>query len=312
RFKKRDEDISKSLARSREKLFTVRSKRPRPHLDDKIIAAWNGLTISAFARAAQVFDDARYLEIAARAAKFLQTNLYDSSRKILYRNYRGGRSDIEAFADDYAFVIQALLDLYEASFDIEWVKFAMELQETQDRLFFDEKNGGYFSTSGKDESVFLRMKDDNDGAEAAASSIAALNLLRLSQFRDDPAAAAAERARKTIDAFTTTLSHFPSAMPQMLVALDYSLGKPRQIVIAGKKDAPETKALLKELHRHFLPKTVLILADGAEGQKYLGEKNEAIRAMSPIDGKPAAYVCENFTCKAPVTDPKQLAELLKL
>jgi len=101
-------------------------------------------------------------------------------------------------------------------------------------------------------------------------------------------------------------------MPQMLVALDYALGKPRQIVIAGKKDAPETKALLKELHRHFLPKTVLILADGAEGQKYLGEKNEAIRAMSPIDGKPAAYVCENFACKAPVTDPKQLAGLLKL
>src|SRR5438128_9319416 len=308
RFKKRDEDISKSLARSREKLFTVRSKRPRPHLDDKIIAAWNGLTISAFARAAQVLDDARYLEIAARAAKFLQTNLYDSSRKILYRNYRGGRSDIEAFADDYAFVIQALLDLYEASFDIEWLKFAMELQETQDRLFFDEKNGGYFSTSGKDESVFLRMKEDNDGAEPAASSVAALNLLRLSQFRDDKQMA--QRARKTIDAFATTLSHFPSAMPQMLLALDYSLSKPRQIVIAGKKDAPETNALLKEVHSHFLPKTILLLADGSDGQKFLGEKNEAIRAMSMVEGKPAAYVCENFTCKAPVTEPKQLAKLL--
>ena len=308
RFKKRDEDISKSLARSREKLFTVRSKRPRPHLDDKIIAAWNGLTISAFARAAQVLDDARYLEIAARAAKFLQTNLYDSSRKILYRNYRGGRSDIEAFADDYAFVIQALLDLYEASFDIEWLKFAMELQETQDRLFFDEKNGGYFSTSGKDESVFLRMKDDNDGAEPAASSVAALNLLRLSQFRDDKQMA--QRARKTIDAFATTLSHFPSAMPQMLLALDYSLSKPRQIVIAGKKDAPETNALLKEVHRHFLSRTILFLADGGEGQKYFGEKNEAIRAMSLVNGKPAVYVCENFTCKAPVTEPTALRDLL--
>jgi hypothetical protein len=96
----------------------------------------------------------------------------------------------------------------------------------------------------------------------------------------------------------------------MLVALDYSLSKPRQIVIAGRKDAQETKALLKEVNRQFLPKTVLFLADGAEGQKYLGEKNEAVGAMSPIDGKPAAYVCENFTCKAPVTDPKQLAELL--
>src|SRR6184192_3444767 len=237
-------------------------------------------------------------------------NFSGEKSKLLYRNYRGGRSDIEGFADDYAFVIQSLVDLYEASFDVEWLKFAIQLQETQDRLFFDEKNGGYFSTSGKDESVFLRMKDDNDGAEPAASSVAALNLLRLSQFRDDKQMA--ERVRKTIDAFATTLSHFPSAMPQMLVALDYSLTKPRQIVIAGKKDAPETKALLREVHRHFLPKTILVLADGAEGQKFLGEKNETIRSMSLVEGKPAAYVCENFTCKAPVTDPKQLGELLKL
>jgi uncharacterized protein len=309
-FGKTEEEIGKLLAQSRAKLFSIRSKRPRPHLDDKIIVAWNGLMISAYARAAQVLDAPRYLEIATRAAKFLRTNLYEKKSKLLYRNYRGGRSNIEAFADDYAFVIQGLLDLYEASFDVDWLKFAVQLQETQDRLFFDEKNGAYFSTSGKDESVFLRMKDDNDGAEPAASSIAALNLLRLSQFRDEKQMA--ERARKTINAFTTTLSHFPSAIPQMLVALDNSLSKPRQIVLAGKKDAPETKALLREVNRHFLPKTVLLLADGAEGQKYLGEKNEAIRAMSPIDGKPAAYVCENFTCKAPVTDPKALSELLKL
>jgi uncharacterized protein len=309
-FGKTEEDIRKLLAQCREKLFSIRSKRPRPHLDDKIIASWNGLMISAYARAGRVLDQPRYQEIAVRAAKFLRANLFDPSRKIFYRNYRGGRSDIEGFADDYAFVIQGLLDLYQASFDIEWLKFAVQLQETQDRLFFDEKNGGYFSTSGKDQSVFLRMKDDNDGAEPAASSITALNLVRLSQIRDDKQMA--ERARKTIDAFTTTLSHFPSAMPQMLVALDYSLSKPRQVVIAGKKDAPETSALLKETNRHFLPKTILLLADGAESQRYLGEKNEAVRAMSPIDGKPAAYVCENFTCKAPVTDPKQLAGLLKL
>src|SRR2546421_2309465 len=308
RFGKTADEIVKSIARSREKLLAIRAQRPRPHLDDKIIAAWNGLMISAYARAAQALDDSPYLEIAVRAAKFLETNLYDSSGKILYRNYREGRSDIEAFADDYAFVIQGLLDLYEASFDVEWLKFATQLQETQDRLFFDEKNGGYFSTSRKDESVFLRMKDDNDGAEPAASSIAALNLLRLSQFRDDKQMT--ERATKTIDAFATTLSHFPSAMPQMLVALDYSLSKPRQIVIAGKKDARDTKALLTGIRRHFLPTTILVLADGAEGQKYLGEKNEAIRAMSLVEGKPAAYVCENFTCKAPVTVPKKLAELL--
>jgi len=288
--------------------LSIRAKRPRPHLDDKIISAWNGLMISAFARAAQVLDEPRYLENATRAAKFLRANLYDDKSKLLFRNYRESRSHVEGFADDYAFVIQGLLDLYEVSFDVEWLKFAIELQGMQDDLFYDEKNGGYFSTSGKDKSVVLRMKDDNDSAEPAASSIAALNLLRLAQFRDDKKLD--ERARKTIGAFAPTLSHFASAMPQMLVAVDYSLSKPRQIVIAGKIDNNETKALLAEVRRHFLPRKILILADGGEGQKFFSEKNEAIRAMSPVDGKPAAYVCENFTCKAPVTDPKALGNLL--
>jgi uncharacterized protein YyaL (SSP411 family) len=317
-FKKSDDEIRQSLTRSREKLLTIRNNRPRPHLDDKIIAAWNGLMISAYARAAQVLDEPRYLENATRAAKFLRANLYDDKSELLFRNYREGRSQVEGFADDYAFVIQGLLDLYEASFDVEWLKFAIELQGMQDDLFYDEKNGGYFSTSGKDKSVVLRMKDDNDSAEPAASSIAALNLLRLAQFRDDKKLD--ERARKTIGAFAPTLSHFASAMPQMLVALEYSLAKPRQIVIAGKIDPLKdgfavannnaTKTLLAELHRHFLPNKILMLADGAEGQKFFAEKNEAIGAMTPIDGKPAAYVCENFTCKAPVTDPKALGNLL--
>jgi len=307
-FRKSEDEVRQSLARSREELLSIRSKRPRPHLDNKIIGAWNGLMISACARAAQVLDEPRYLESATRAAAFIRTHLWDESKKTLYRSYRGGRSDVEGFADDYAFVIQGLLDLYGASLDIEWLKFAIELQETQDRLFFDEKSGGYFSTTGKDASVVLRMKDDNDSAEPAASSVAALNLLRLAQIRGEKQWQG--RAEKTIGAFHVTLSRFPSAMPQMLVALDFSTSKPRQIVIAGKKDAPEAKALLAEVHRHFLPKTILLLADGAEGQKYLGENNEAIRAMSLVDGKPAAYVCENFTCKAPVTDSNQLAELV--
>jgi uncharacterized protein len=264
--------------------------------------------ISAYARAAQVLDEPRYLESATRAAAFIRTHLWDEPKKTLYRSYRDGRSDVEGFADDYAFVIQGLLDLYGASFDIEWLKFAVELQETQDRLFFDEKSGGYFSTSGKDISVVLRMKDDNDSAEPAASSVSALNLLRLAQIRGEKQWQG--RGEKTIGAFHPTLSRFSSAMPQMLVALDFSSSKPRQIVIAGKKDAPETKALLAEVHRHFLPKTIILLADDAEGQNYLGEKIEAIRAMSTVNGKSAAYVCENFTCKAPVTDPKALGDLL--
>ena len=307
-FKKSEDEVRKSLARSSEKLLAIRNKRPRPHLDDKIIAAWNGLMISAYARAAQVLNDSRYLDAADRAAKFLRSNLYDEKTKLLFRSFREGRGNVEGFADDYAFVIQGLLDLYEASFDVEWLKLALNLQDTQDRLFLDEKGGGYFSTSGQDKSVVLRMKDDNDSAEPAASSVAALNLLRLGQLRNDKEFE--ERGRKTINAFAATMNHFASAMPQLLVALDFSMSKPRQIVVAGKIDNEQTKALLKEVNRHFIPNGVLMLADGSDGQKFLGEKNEAIGAMLPVDRKPAVYVCENFTCKAPATDIKTLNALL--
>ncbi|PYL84312.1 MAG: thioredoxin domain-containing protein [Verrucomicrobia bacterium] len=273
-----EEAIRELLAQSRQKLFSIRNKRPRPHLDDKIIAAWNGLMISAF------------------------------SRKILFRSYREGRGEVEGFADDYAFVIQGLLDLYEASFDPGWLKFALELQGQMDALFWDNESGGYFTVTGHDSNILLRLKEDNDSAEPAASSVTALNLARLAAIRNDGELLA--RAKKTVNAFARQLAHFPSALPQMLVAFDFLEGSPRQIVIAGDSDSPETKALLAEGHRHFLPNKVLLLADGAEGQSYLGETNEAIRAMSMVGGNPAAYVCENFACKAPVTDVSELRKLL--
>ena len=307
-FKKEEVEIREILAKARETLLALRAKRPRPHLDDKIITAWNGLMISAFARGAQILNDAAYLEAATRAATFVREQLYDSSRKLLVRNYREGPSAVQGFADDYAFFIQGLLDLYEASFEIHWLQFAIELQETQDRLFFDEDRGGYFSGTGKDASILLRMKEDNDSAEPAASSVSALNLLRLAQTRND--AGFYERAQKTIDAFAPQIGHFPSALPQMLVALDLTLSNPRQIVIAGDPGVPETRALVEEVHRHFVPNKVLLLAEGGEGQKYLEGKLEALRGMKPVGGKPAAYVCENFTCKAPVTDPAELGKLL--
>jgi uncharacterized protein YyaL (SSP411 family) len=309
-FGKDEAEVDQLLAESRAKLFEVRGNRPRPHLDDKIITAWNGLMISAFARAAQVLNDPGYLDAAHRAAVFLSKELYDASRKVLFRNYREGRGVVEGFADDYAFLIQGLLDLYEASLDAGWLRFAIELQEIQDQLFFDKERGGYFSGAGNDPSILLRLKEDNDSAEPAASSVAALNLFRLAQMRNE--ARWFEQAEKTIDAFAPQIGHFASAMPQMLVALNLSLSKPRQIVIAGNPESAETRALVAEVHRHFVPNKILLLADGGDGQRYLEEKLEALRGMKPVDGKPAAYVCENFTCKAPITDPKTLRELLSL
>ena len=196
-----------------------------------------------------------------------------------------------------------MVDLYEATFEIEWLKFALELQNAMDRLFWDEANGGYFSTSGQDKNVVLRMKDDNDSAEPAASSVAALNLLRLAQMfhRDDWR----ERAEKTINAFSLTLNAFPSAMPQMLAALDYSLGAPRQIVIAGKIDNDDTQALAREARRAFLPNKVLLHANDFF-------ENEAISAMSPIKVKAAEYGCENLTAQAPLTSLEELRKQLSI
>jgi uncharacterized protein len=307
-FGKSELDVDESLRYRRATLLERRAKRPRPHLDDKIITAWNGLMISAFARGAQVLGDSNYLESATRAAGFVRQKLYDPKTQTLRRSYRGGPSEINGFAEDYAFYIQGLVDLYEASFDLQWLRLAEQLQATQDRLFWDEKNGGYFTSAGDDPSILLRLKEDNDNAEPAPSSIAALNLLRLAQIRD--AKELRERAKKTIAAFSASLNHFPSAMPQMLVALDFCLTKPRQIIIAGQPDATDTRALLEETRRHYLPSTIVLLADGGEGQKYLAAKLEEMKGMRPVDGKAAAYVCENFTCKAPVTSPEELRRLL--
>ncbi|MGI8821546.1 MAG: thioredoxin domain-containing protein [Chthoniobacterales bacterium] len=304
-FKKKENETRELLANARQALMAIRNQRPRPHRDDKIITAWNGLMISAFARGAQVLDDPAYLKAAEQAANFVREHLFDEKSKTMVRNFREGRSEVEGFADDYAFVIQGMLDLYEASFDVGWLKFSLELQATQDRLFYDEKDGGYYSGTGTDPSILLRMKEDNDGAEPAASSVAALNLLRLAQIRDDEALR--QRAAQTIAAFGATLARVPQAMPQMLVALDSSLGKPRQIVIAGEKEAAGTQALLREVHQHYLPHTILLLADGND---FLGERLEAVREMRPLEGQPAAYVCENFTCKAPVADPAALRKIL--
>ena len=307
-FGKSELDVDESMRYRRATLLELRAKRPRPHLDDKIITAWNGLMICAFARGAQVLGDPNYLEVANRAAEFVRQKLYNQKTHTLLRSYRDGPAEIDGFAEDYAFYIQGLLDLYETSFEVKWLRLAEQLQATQDRLFWDDRAGGYFTSSGQDKSVLIRMKEDNDNAEPAPSSIAALNLLRLAQIRDSKSWR--ERAEQTIAAFASGLNHYPSAMPQMLVALDFSLTKPKQIVIAGTKDGMDTRDLLDEVHRHYLPQTVVLLADGGEGQKYLGEKLEELKSMRPIDGKAAAYVCENFTCKAPVTRVEELRKLL--
>jgi uncharacterized protein len=308
KFGQSENKVEQLLAESRKLLFEARAKRPRPHLDDKVVTAWNGLMISAFARAYQVLDDPAYSQVANKAADFIQQKLYRADTNTLLRSYRQGASDVNGFASDYAFLIQGLLDLYEASFDVGRLEWAMKLQQRENELFRDSKDGGYFTTSGNDATVLLRMKEADDTAEPSPNSVTALNLLRIGYMLDQDEAR--RRAEETLQAFTKQLEAAPSSMPQMLLALSWSRSKPNQVVIAGKADDPETRAMLREVQRHYVPHEVLILADGGAGQRFFADRVEFMKSVGKIDDKPTAYVCENFVCQLPTTDLKTLASLL--
>ncbi|MCI0622137.1 MAG: thioredoxin domain-containing protein [Acidobacteria bacterium] len=308
KFGRREKATSELLAAARQKLFQVRSQRPRPPRDDKVLTAWNGLMISALARAGQVLNEPRYLQTAEAAARFLRTNLYEGQSVSLKRRYRTGSADIDGFVDDYAFLIQGLLDLYEATFDVDWLTWAVRLQEKQDALFWDPKQGGYFSTTGKDPALLLRMRDVYDGAEPSPNSVAALNLLRLWQMTDREKWR--EMALKTFTAFGQRLTDVPQAVPQLAAAFDFSQSKAKQIVIAGDLQSPDTKALLRLVHERYIPNKILLLADGAAGQKQLVQWLPFIKGVTRRQGRATAYICEDYVCKLPTSDPQVVARLL--
>jgi uncharacterized protein YyaL (SSP411 family) len=292
-----ESEATQTLSDAKAKLFEARKKRPRPHLDDKIVSGWNGLMISAFAKAYQVMGDKTYLESAQKAARFLKDKLYDPKSHSLYRRWRDGDRKDLGIADDYEFVTQGLIDLYEADFNKEWLTWALELTAEADKRFYDPQKGGFFMTApDQDKNLILRVKEDSDNVEPSASSVAALNLLRLSQHTDRKDLE--DIAEKTLQFYGTHLREAPRALPQMLVALDFALTEPRQVVIAGKPDAPDTDAMLKVLHEHFIPVATVALA-GGDSQ------------YQPLKGKATAYVCFRHICKEPTADPKVFETLLK-
>jgi uncharacterized protein len=306
-FAKPPAEIRAALADARKKLLAARDERPRPALDDKVLTSWNGLMISAFARAGQVLDDPAYIQAAQSAADCIQSKLYNPQDGTLKRRYRAGDVGINGFLDDYTNLIQGLLDLYEASFRVPDLAWAIKLEETQNRLFWDDKAGGYFQTPPTDSSILVRMRDAYDGAEPSANSVAAMNLLRLSEMASRPAWR--EQAQKLFLAFSRQISDSPETVPQMEAAVDFALSKPRQVVIAGDLSSPETQALLHVVNQRYLPNKIVIVVDDANGRQ-LARWLPFIQGMHPIDGKATAYVCENFSCKLPTSDPARVAQLL--
>jgi len=303
------DEVRAALQNAAPILFDARRKRPRPHLDDKILTAWNGQMISALALGGAVLDDPKYAQAARRAAEFVITRLYDPATGILLRRFRQGEAAIPGFLDDYGLFVQALLDLYEAQFDRRHLDLAVRLTEKQRELFEDTGNGAFFSTPAADAALVLRIKEDYDGAEPSGNSITALNLLRLAQVTGR--ADFRESAEKLLAAFGSRLSTVPMAIPQMLAACEFYYTEPRQIVIAGERGTPETTALLRTVHRHFLPNRVLLLIDSEETRAALAMGAPAISSMHPLDGHAAAYVCRNFACQLPVSEPDALIELLQ-
>ncbi|MEO6004747.1 MAG: thioredoxin domain-containing protein [Opitutus sp.] len=326
RYNLSPEETSDRIVRSLEKLRAVRERRPRPLRDDKIITAWNGLMISALARGYQIFghdegpaagQSQRYLDAAIRAAEFIRRELYDEGSNVLYRSWRQNRGATEGFAEDYACLIQGLLDLYEAGFDRGWLAWGEELQRTMDTRFWDAERGGYYNSQSGDAAIILRLKEDYDGAEPAPSSVAAVNLHRFAAIFDDGEDKAEAsrmsyraRGRACLAAFRQQWSGTPYAMPQMLTAMELALDDPRHVVIVGDPTSAAYRALIAVIHERLGRRRSLIGITSDEDRAWFGARAPWLTDMREKEGRPTAYVCEEFTCQAPVSDPEALKKLL--
>jgi len=328
-----------NFAAERKILFTARAQRIRPHRDEKVITAWNGLIISALCHAVQAEIEvgqasrlsvvngdrrdacptsSRYLAAAQAAARHIlgaNSGTGVSPVRSAIPGNRTGETPVPLFLehafsagkltrtgqvsaqlDDYACFANALLDLYETDFDGSWLTQSIALTEIMLQQFYDSTDGGFFMTDGTDPSVILRVKDEYDGAEPSGNSIAVRLLLRLALVTDR--ADFREAAERTLTLFGPRMHSTAHAVPEMLCALDFALGKPKQIVIAGEPGAADTQALLRVVRGRYRPNQVVVLA----------RDQSTPRPM--INGKATAYVCVDRTCRLPTTDPGELAELI--
>ncbi|HUI27611.1 MAG TPA: thioredoxin domain-containing protein, partial [Candidatus Kryptonia bacterium] len=296
------------LEAARAALYQARRKRVPPHTDTKIITAWNGLMIGAFARAAQVFDEPSYARTAQRAADFVLTNIRQGDR--LKRSYSDGVASGDGYLDDYAFLAAGLLDLYEATFDIRWLQEAVALHDQLEQHFLDRTGGGFFFTADDSESLLARTKPAYDGAEPAGNSVALLNLLRLAEFTANDRYR--QLAEQSLRAFSAALTRNPSALPLMLGGVDFYSDHAKEIAIVTVAD-DDGAGLQRTLNRAYLPNHVVtIVRQGA-----LPERQASlipwVQQKVAIGGKPTAYVCERYVCELPTTDPavftRQLAKV---
>jgi uncharacterized protein YyaL (SSP411 family) len=289
------------LASAKQKMFAVRAKRVRPHLDDKVLASWNGLMLGAVARAGIVLDEPAYLAAAEKNLAFLKAKLWDSKTKTLYHRWRDGQRDNTQLLESYAFLLGGVIDLYEATLRPEHLDFAIALAESMTARFHDAKDGGFWQSTSDAKDLILRVKDDYDGAEPSGNAVATLALYKLAAITERKDFR--ETADRTLKLFSDRLWQVPQAVPYLLGALDFSLEEPRRAVLAGDFNTPAGRALLRGAHSAFQPNKVILGTTGAV--------ESFAKTLTPKDGKPTAYVCTGTACQPPTHEAGKLKTLLK-
>jgi uncharacterized protein YyaL (SSP411 family) len=300
------EKLLETITNAKEVLYENRNQRPLPLRDEKILAAWNGLMISAHARAGLILGDRQYTDRAVQAAEFILNNMY--LKNSLYRSYKDGKARHRAYLDDYAFLIAALIDLYETTHEINWLKEAIELDEVLQANYEDQENGGFFMTAKDQMDLIAREKPNYDGAEPSGNSVALLNLLRLNEYTTKDSYRI--RAEKMLTVFLGSASVRPMALSEMMMALDFHTDKAKEIIIVspeGNIDGHE--AYLVSFRQKFLPNRTLTVATEEELKSH-ARWIPAAAGKKALMGKTTAYVCEKGVCLLPATDPALFAQQL--
>jgi hypothetical protein len=291
-----------AVASAMQTLFEVREKRVRPHLDDKILADWNGLMIAAMARAGRLMGEPRYVEGAARAARFVLERMRDDEGKLLHR-HRDGEAAIRGFLDDYAFVTEGLLELYQATLDRAWLDEARALVRTQDALFFDEEHQDWFATDGADETLLVRRVEPLDNVVPAGRSVAIENAQRLGALLADDTLT--RRASAGLASSPKLVVDHPTAFARLLATVDRALDRAKEIAIVLPPGGDDSglEAIRAALDERFLPNADVVAGPGGEGAGL-----PLLAERSAKEGSATAYVCEAGVCQAPTTDPREAAE----
>jgi uncharacterized protein YyaL (SSP411 family) len=302
RFRLSEAEVEQSLAESRRKLFAVREQRIKPGRDEKILTEWNGLMIHALAECGAVLERADALDAAVKAANFILASMSQPDGK-LYRSYKDGRARLNAYLEDYASFARSLIALYEATFDLRWLGEATRLARLMQDQFADRQLGGFFQTGIDHEQLVVRRKDFIDNAIPSGNALAAETLLRLSVLLNEPKDRT--EAVRICAAVKEAMARQPTGFGRLLGVLHALLSPSQEIALVGDPDDPATQALVREVRRHYLPNAVLAFKRPGESSML-----PVLEGRDLVDGKPAAYVCENYACQLPVTDAEALGRLL--